>query len=456
MKVEAGSQERMVKATSAPPVGRILVVDSDSAFLTLLVQVLRADAMAFEPIAARSGEEALRILSSGALVDWLLIDLGLPGMDGLQLLLAARELRPDLQIMVVTADPTDDLHRAALESGATRFFAKPLDVDDLLATLAVSRPGALSYLGGDLDLVDLCRLGSACHPGGGLRIRHAEGWGVLVPREDRVVHAAAGEAAGEAAWEAIGEGGAWYFQSLSAVSAERSRESCDIPLAQADLDGGKAGGCFRGLTLRHLLEWIAHFRLSRTLTVTSRRSTGVLVFEEGRIRHAATAEREGGQAAAEILAWRDPRVEVIRSPAPVQGAVAQDDLRPLIDRFSQEVDGFLATCVVRRRDRAAFGGTSVEPRIDAAEAARTFAGVVESHFAAIDRLGLESSWGGTEDLLITLDNAYVLIRLLGTEHYHWLAVSGNANLALCRFLMRGHEAFFLGALAGDEAAAAGG
>lgn len=67
MKGEAGQQERMVKSMGAPPVGRILVVDSDSAFLTLLVQVLRADAMAFEPVTARTGEEALRILSSGAL-----------------------------------------------------------------------------------------------------------------------------------------------------------------------------------------------------------------------------------------------------------------------------------------------------------------------------------------------------------------------------------------------------
>jgi len=88
----------------------------------------------------------------------------------------------------------------------------------------------------------------------------------------------------------------------------------------------------------------------------------------------------------------------------------------------------------------------LEPGFDATAAAASYASVVDSHLAAVERLGSGAVWGETEDVLITTTKVYLLIRLLGDGHYHWLAVSSDANLALCRLLMRSYEAFLLSGL----------
>ena len=215
--------------------------------------------------------------------------------------------------------------------------------------------------------------------------------------------------------------------------------------------GARAGGTLRGLTLRHLIEWAMRNRETCSLTVTSRRRTGVLSFAQGKIRAAETADREGGRAAAEILGWENLRVHLMRSPAPMStpapetAAVADGRLEELIDRFCAELKGFIATSVVRRKDGSSVGSRSADPAVDARLAASGYARVVESHLAAVASLG--AAWGETEDILITTARAYLLIRLLGGDHCHWLAVSSEANLALCRLSMRSWEPFLLSELA---------
>ena len=348
-------------ASGAPAAARrVLVVDDDPAILYLILKVLGTEPLRFAPLGVASAEEALAVLASTAVVDCLLADVLLPGMDGIQLLVSARALRPELKIVVMTASPSDDLLRAVLDSGASRLLAKPLDFEELLASVAADRPGTLASLTG-------CELATTAA-------------GVLPFRE----------------------GG----------------------------KGGKGGHSLRGLTLRHLIEWAIRERETCTMTVLSRRRTGHLSFADGRIREAGTAEHSGGQAAAEILGWSDLRVEVIRAPA--DGGFADR-----LERFGAEIEGFLATSVCRRRDGSAVGSRSADPDLDVAAAAGGYAAVLAAHQAALAAAG--APWGDTEDLLITTANAYLLIRLLGEGHYHWLAVSSDASLALCRYLMRSWE-----------------
>jgi predicted regulator of Ras-like GTPase activity (Roadblock/LC7/MglB family) len=190
--------------------------------------------------------------------------------------------------------------------------------------------------------------------------------------------------------------------------------------------------------------------------VTSQRRSGILAFEAGSIRSAETGDREGARAAAEILGWESLRVELIRSPAatplaakprkaPKDGSTS--GLETLIDRFCEEVEGVIATSVVRRHDSAPVAIRSTVSHLDAAAAARLYARLVDSHLAAVEVLGAGDAWGETEDILITTAKVYLLIRRLGDEHYHWLAVSSQANLAFCRLLMRSHAAFLLSGLA---------
>lgn len=423
---------------------RVLIVDDDPAILHRITEVLRSDPALFEPLGVESAEAALRILSAEDDISCLVTDFVLPGMDGLQLLLSARKLRPHLKVVVMTSEPTDDLHRAVLEGGAIQLLSKPLDFDDLLASISMDQQGSLSHLEGDLDLFDVCQLSAACQPDGGVRVRQGGSEGVLSHRGATLVHASVDGMAGAPAFASLRSWSHWHFVSLPALRAAHLPANCELETTPDDQrrEGVRAAGSLRGLTLRHLIEWAMTGRQTCTLSVTSHRRNGNLSFEAGKIRGAETKDREGGLAAAEILTWENLRVELIRTPATAGGG-----LENLIDRFCREVEGFIATSVIRRQDGSMVDGRSADPRLDAAAAAGCYASVVDSHFAAMEKLGAGEAWGGTEDILITTANTYLLIRLLGDRHYHWLAVSSESNLALCRLLMRSYESALLSGLA---------
>jgi signal transduction histidine kinase len=112
------------------PRSTILVVDDDA-----LISMSTADMLAdlgHEVVEAVSGWQALDILRSGTHVDLLLTDFAMPGMTGADLVRAARELRPDLPVLIATgyAEMPDDT-----ESDIPR-LAKPYQLRQLAAQLA--------------------------------------------------------------------------------------------------------------------------------------------------------------------------------------------------------------------------------------------------------------------------------------------------------------------------------
>ncbi|HTQ79401.1 MAG TPA: response regulator [Thermoanaerobaculia bacterium] len=459
------ASRRSAALIPAPPAAqRVLIVEDDPVTLHLLTRLLSVEPALFAPLGVASAEEALEILATtdgtdgtdG--IDCLLADFRLPGMDGLELLHSARRIKPDLKVILMTVAPNDELQRQAVASGAFRLLGKPLDLEELLASLESDRPGSLSYLAGDLDLMDVCALFAACqggrarNSGSGIRVRQEQRSGVLGLRGATVYHASTAGLQGEAAFASLQDWGTWQFESVSLLDPAQRPVNCALEIREGSTPrvGSRAEGNLRGLSLRHLLEWAIRGRLTCVLQVSSRSRTGELRFEAGRIRSAATGGSEGGQAAAEILEWENVQVRLLRTRISEAVAPAPDapegGVPALLDRFASEVEGLLATCIFRREDGTAIAGRSLDPRLDPAQAALGYLAVLDSHLAAAGRLGMSAAWGETEDILITTANAYLLLRLLGDGYYHWLAVSDEANLAICRLQMRGYAASLLSAL----------
>lgn len=93
---------------------------------------------------ARSGEEALEVLR-GQAADVAIVDIGLPGMDGIQ---AARELKrrwPDLRIVMLTAHDLREEVFASLASGADAYCLKSARPDLLLLAVRAAAAGS-AYL----------------------------------------------------------------------------------------------------------------------------------------------------------------------------------------------------------------------------------------------------------------------------------------------------------------------
>ncbi|HZF61674.1 MAG TPA: response regulator transcription factor [Desulfovibrio sp.] len=110
---------------------RILVVEDDKVIRALVTTTLESRGISF--LTAATGREALAE-ASRANPDVILLDLGLPDMDGVDIIRAVRQWSM-LPIIVLSARTEDDDKVAALDAGADDYLTKPFSVDELLARL---------------------------------------------------------------------------------------------------------------------------------------------------------------------------------------------------------------------------------------------------------------------------------------------------------------------------------
>lgn len=113
----------------------ILVVDDEPDIEALFRQQFRRELRngRFTMEFALSAPAALGRISDAMDVSIILIlsDVNMPGMSGLEMLLKARAVRPDIPIMMITAYGDVETRRRALEGGAEGFFTKPIDFEAL-------------------------------------------------------------------------------------------------------------------------------------------------------------------------------------------------------------------------------------------------------------------------------------------------------------------------------------
>jgi two-component system, NtrC family, response regulator HydG len=111
---------------------RILIVDDDPGQRSLLNSFLRSQH--FETMTADSGEDALGLLRTGKF-DLMISDVRMSGLSGLETLRRARKDHATLPVLLVTAftDVRDAV--AAMRDGAVNYLAKPIDLDELLASV---------------------------------------------------------------------------------------------------------------------------------------------------------------------------------------------------------------------------------------------------------------------------------------------------------------------------------
>ena len=112
----------------------ILVVDDEPDVEDLFRQQFRRDLRAarFTMDFARAAMQALEIVAEAeASLILILSDVNMPGMSGLDLLPKARQVRPDVPVIMITAYGDAETCRRAVERGAARLFTKPIDFPNL-------------------------------------------------------------------------------------------------------------------------------------------------------------------------------------------------------------------------------------------------------------------------------------------------------------------------------------
>jgi Response regulator containing CheY-like receiver domain and AraC-type DNA-binding domain len=178
----------------------MLLVEDEPVLLDGIQAWLRDNEHGFALISARDGKKALELIDRYR-PDVVVSDLRLPGMDGLELLLACRRQHPQMHFVVMSAFGTSELEELSRRYGAVRFLHKPVDLALLEQTITEvlsqhcdqSRAGYLSGISviGFVQLLNLERQTLS------LELHHPDArTGTLFLQSGDLVHAEIGDRSG--------------------------------------------------------------------------------------------------------------------------------------------------------------------------------------------------------------------------------------------------------------------
>jgi len=122
-------------ATMKPAEGRVLVVDDEPDIRSTLSRFLGL--LGYDATEAASGEEALEMLNRDY-YDVAVVDLRLPGIDGVQVMQRAGKLRPEMAVILLTGYATLESAIAAIGGQAVGYLRKPVSVHTIADAVAMA------------------------------------------------------------------------------------------------------------------------------------------------------------------------------------------------------------------------------------------------------------------------------------------------------------------------------
>lgn len=386
---------------------RVLLVDDEEALVWSLASRLGRVRPHHRFVTANDGTSALALMKE-APADLLVADIRMPGMSGIDLVLAARRSRPNLPVIVMTAFSSADMH--VLSSGPfTDFLEKPFEFDRLLelvdralAPAQVGFSGAISVQTLP-DIVQLYVLSSAT---GALTIKHDGDEGQVYFCQGTIQHATTRTAVGdEAFFEVMLWSGGEFSMRSGAQTAERSVRSNWQELLMEScrrIDEGRRGG------------------------VPARTGwTQAPPPLEGMDIEFDTLFEDLGAHAPASIPNADSQFTERQEPSEVNMNI-KDGLAKL-----NQIDGFIGAALVDSESGMLLGsegGGGLNLEVGAAGNTE----VVKAKRKTMNNLGLKES---IEDILITLTKQYHLIRPLRgrpTLFFYVALDRSRANLAMAR------------------------
>jgi len=107
---------------------KVLIVDDQNGIRVLLLEVFSSEG--YNTFQAANGKIALEIVKQEA-PDLVLLDMKIPGMDGLEILKHIKAIDPSIKVIMMTAYGELDMIKEATDLGALMHFTKPFDIDEM-------------------------------------------------------------------------------------------------------------------------------------------------------------------------------------------------------------------------------------------------------------------------------------------------------------------------------------
>ncbi len=122
---------------------KVLLVDDEEEFIELMSQ--RLETKGLKVVAVTSGEKALSQVEDHKF-DVAVVDLAMPGIDGIETLKQIKERRDDIEVIMLTGQATVQSGIEAMKYGAIDFLEKPVDLNVLLEKIRLAKKERMRVL----------------------------------------------------------------------------------------------------------------------------------------------------------------------------------------------------------------------------------------------------------------------------------------------------------------------
>jgi DNA-binding NtrC family response regulator len=122
---------------------KVLLVDDEQDFLKALSE--RMQAKGLQITSATSGEEAIKAVGD-EFFDAVVLDMKMPGLDGIETLKKIKKVNPDVQVILLTGHATVDKGIEAMKLGAMDFLEKPAEISSLMEKIQTAKSNKMLIL----------------------------------------------------------------------------------------------------------------------------------------------------------------------------------------------------------------------------------------------------------------------------------------------------------------------
>lgn len=112
---------------------RVLLVDDEQAFITTLAE--RLEIRGFEASAASCAEDAYVVVRSKKSPDVVVLDLKMPGVDGIDAMVAIKQFDPAIEVIILTGHGSTSDGIGGMKYGAFDYIMKPVDISELIVKI---------------------------------------------------------------------------------------------------------------------------------------------------------------------------------------------------------------------------------------------------------------------------------------------------------------------------------
>ncbi len=122
---------------------KVMLVDDESDFIELMSR--RLETRGLKVLAATSGEDAVSSAEDKS-IDVAVVDLAMPGIDGIETLKKIKMIRPDVEVIMLTGHATVQSGIEAMKHGAVDFLEKPVDLNVLMEKIRNAKEARMTAM----------------------------------------------------------------------------------------------------------------------------------------------------------------------------------------------------------------------------------------------------------------------------------------------------------------------